>query len=100
MQKERLIELEQLCIDYRMDLSTLNRQSVTANTMSSLSAIYDGNEIDGTIHTPLIDNFNGYITKVKLALLSNCGFVNYDINANNELNILISELNLISFTVE
>ena len=100
MQKDRLIELEELCSEYKMDLSTLNRQSISDKSMSELSKIYDGSDEDGRTPSPLIDNFNGYITKVKLALLSNCGFVNYDVNANNELNTLISELNTINFTPE
>jgi hypothetical protein len=38
---------------------------------------------------PMIDNYGNYVTKIKLALLANCGFVNYNIEDNAKLGDLI-----------
>ena len=37
----------------------------------------------------LVEGFNNYLNKLKIAMLSNCGFIHYDIDQNNELFQLI-----------
>jgi hypothetical protein len=100
MGKDRLIELESVCLQYKMDLSIVNKTSINHSNKINLGAIYDELESVQSNSSPLLENFNSYIMKIKLALLSNCGFVNYDVNANNELNNLINELEEIDFTIE
>ncbi|PLW95251.1 MAG: ABC transporter ATP-binding protein [Marinilabiliales bacterium] len=39
----------------------------------------------GMTFNPMIESYNNFITKIKIALLSNCGFVDYDIMANSQL---------------
>jgi hypothetical protein len=99
MQHERIAELEELCTSYRIDLTALNERPVNSRAEGTLIQIYDANHNDN-VENPLIANFNAYIVKIKLALLSNCGLVNYDVNANNELNRLIEQLENVDFTVE
>jgi hypothetical protein len=42
---------------------------------------------------PMIESYNDFITKIKVALLSNCGFVDYNIIANNQLKTIIDKIN-------
>jgi len=100
MQHERIIELEEICKDYRIDMSALNNLSFKNCDEASLIQIYDGETTNEPSESPLISNLNTYITKIKFALLSNCGMVNYDVDANNELNILIEQLENVNFSVE
>lgn len=99
MQHERISELEEICTSYRIDLTALNERPVNSRAEGSLIQIYDANHND-SVENPLISNFNAYIVKIKLALLSNCGLVNYDVNANNELISLIGQLENVNFSVE
>lgn len=99
MQHERVLELEEICKDYRIDLSALE-VSQDKYSESKLVQIYDGTVSNDKSNNPLIANFNAYIVKIKLALISNCGMVNYDVNANNELNDLIKQLENVNFSIE
>jgi hypothetical protein len=98
MQHERVLELEEICKDYRIDLTALE-VSDDKYSESKLIQIYDGTVSNDKSNSPLIANFNSYIVKIKLALLSNCGMVNYDVNANNELNDLIKQLENVNFSI-
>jgi hypothetical protein len=47
----------------------------------------------------LVEGFNNYLNKFKVAMLSNCGFVQYDIDKNNELGLLIKSVKGYSFEI-
>ena len=46
------------------------------------------------------DGYNKFLLKLKLALLGNCGFVNYDVIENNKLSLIIKRVNELNFTIE
>jgi len=48
----------------------------------------------------MIENYNKYITKLKLSLLSNCGFVTYDVQANNALSGILNNVNALRFEIK
>jgi hypothetical protein len=47
----------------------------------------------------MIDGYNSFLNKFKIAVLSNCGFVHYDIEQNNELNQLIQTAKSYNFEI-
>lgn len=47
----------------------------------------------------MIEGYNSYLNKFKIAVLSNCGFVHYDIEQNNELNQLIKNAKEFNFEI-
>jgi hypothetical protein len=48
----------------------------------------------------MVDGFNNYLNKLKIAMLSNCGFVHYDIEQNNELFQLVQTSRSFMFEVD
>lgn len=48
----------------------------------------------------LVEGYNGYLNKFKIAMLSNCGFVHYDIEQNNELYQLIQTTRDYAFEID
>ena len=50
-------------------------------------------------YNPMVESYINYIIKIKIALLLNCGFVNYDVEANAELGSIINQLNTIHSTL-
>ena len=48
----------------------------------------------------MIANYNKWLSKIKIALISNCGFVNYNVVENHELKELIAELEKLNFSIE
>ena len=49
---------------------------------------------------PMIENYNKYISMFKVALISNCGFVNYDVNANNELVNILKRVDVLNINIQ
>lgn len=97
MSKNRLDELFDLCAEYNEDIDLLKYPSTTVNNDELLS-IYDTGETRQEVAVnPLVDNFRLYLLKMKLAMISNCGFSNYNVEENDKLNEIIEELNTISF---
>jgi hypothetical protein len=47
----------------------------------------------------MVEGYNSYLNKFKIAVLSNCGFVHYDIEQNNELNQLIQTAKDFNFEI-
>ena len=45
----------------------------------------------------MIDNYGDFVTKIKLALLANCGFVNYDLEENAKLGKLLKDIDALNF---
>ena len=96
MQTDRINELKEIAQEYQLDISSLFSEQKNIRE-DDLINIFDNNHISDA---PLINSFNNYILKIKLALLSNCGFVNYNVNANNEINTLLSGLDQIEFKIQ
>ena len=66
-------------------------------TLSLEDIFTNSNDID---YTPMISRYNKFLLKLKLALLGNCGFVNYDVIENNKLSLIIKRVNELNFTIE
>jgi hypothetical protein len=47
----------------------------------------------------MVQGYNNYLNQFKIAMLSNCGFVHYDIGQNNELDQLITTARNFNFEI-
>jgi hypothetical protein len=104
MGDERIDELRIVCEELNIDFSALISNKPLPNKNDLIPFFDNQDSTDSNLNelrfNPMIENYNKYITKLKLSLLSNCGFVNYDVQANNELIILIKKINDLSFTIQ
>ena len=76
-----------LCEEYQIDYKFIDNQEFLQTHKNNLIVnVFDkgGLSMENRDNsTPIIESYNAFVVKMKLALLSNCGFANYDINANN-----------------
>tara|TARA_B110000285_G_scaffold235285_1_gene316073 strand:+ start:4125 stop:6893 length:2769 start_codon:yes stop_codon:yes gene_type:complete len=98
MSDERLEGLNDLGRDFDLDLSLLNEQTVVLE--KSLIDIFDSPASVEQQSIPLIENYSLFILKVRLALLSNCGFASYNVESNNELMEIINNIEELEFKIE
>jgi hypothetical protein len=96
MKEERIQEVMKIAHEYNQDLSLITREG-KGNKSEILLDIYDKMETRDAVAPPLIENFQLFILKLKLAMLSNCGFANYNIASNNQLNEMIQQLESFNF---
>jgi hypothetical protein len=96
MKEERIQEVMKIAHEYNQDLSLITREG-KENKSAVLLDIYDKMETRDAVAPPLIENFQLFILKLKLAMLSNCGFANYNIASNNQLNEMIQQLESFNF---
>jgi hypothetical protein len=96
MQAERVEEVLKIAEEYQIDLKLMARKNQTEQQVELL-AIYDKMDSRDAVHPPLVDNFQRYILKMKLAMISNCGFAQYNIDTNRSLSKLIDELQQVEF---
>jgi hypothetical protein len=96
MKEERIQEVMKIANDYNQDVSLFIKDG-KQDKSEVLLAIYDKMETRDAVAPPLIENFQLYILKLKLAMLSNCGFANYNIASNNQLNEMIQNLDSFDF---
>ena len=88
-----------------MQINSLFENQNQVVDRNSIKTLFDGNTSDSStsneniekIYEPLIKNYNNWMNQIRVALISNCGFVNYDVKANNDLKVLLEEINQISF---
>lgn len=103
MSEARTEELRIICEEHNIDFSELIgiKSLPTKNELIPLfeHQINSKNDSMEPRFDPMIENYNKYLLKLKLALVSNCGFVNYDTQANNELIEIIKRLNELNFSV-
>jgi hypothetical protein len=50
--------------------------------------------------TYMINSYNRFLLKLTLAIHSNCGFVNYDVEANDQLSKLLEQMDVLNFNIE
>jgi hypothetical protein len=99
MRFERIDDVLQVASEYQQEISLL--QKIGENeTREKLLVIYDKADTPDNIPPPLIDNFQLFILKMKLAMLSNCGFAKYNMDANEQLAQLIARLEEMNFSIE
>lgn len=101
MASDRKVELFELCEEYQIDYKFVDNQEFLRTRKNDLIVhIFDkgGLSMENRDNsTPIIESYNAFVVKMKLALLSNCGFANYDINANNALDEIIEEVETLTF---
>jgi hypothetical protein len=98
MKDDRLEELLSIAQIYKQDMRLITRDSIE-DKEDQLLLIYNKMDSVDNVSPPLRENFRLFILKMKLAMLSNCGFVTYDIEQNDSLKVLINQLNEIRFSL-
>jgi hypothetical protein len=98
MKDDRLEELLSIAQIYQQDMTLITRVS-KEDKEAQLLEIYNKLDSIDNVSPPLRENFRLFILKMKLAMLSNCGFVTYDMQQNDSLKELIHQLNEIRFSL-
>jgi hypothetical protein len=102
---EKLKELETISSDFELNYETLISSNNSYVNEIVIKNIFDNisnndvNAIDDGLNA-MIANYNKWLSKIKIALISNCGFVNYNVVENHELKELIAELEKLNFSIE
>ena len=99
MSEERLAELHEIGNSFNMDMKLLNNRD-NGTTDETLINVFDAPASVEQQSIPLIENYSLFILKIRLALLSNCGFANYDVKSNDELSSIISNIESLDFKLE
>ena len=99
MSGDRLTELHEIGNSFKMDMKLLNNRNNGA-TEETLINVFDAPASVEQQSIPLIENYSLFILKIRLALLSNCGFANYDVKSNDELSSIISNIESLDFKLE
>jgi len=89
MSTERIEELQVVAKEYNIPHTILLEQIKSNVEEREMIDLFDS-ESDRSAKllaemAPMLENYNQYIARIKLALISNCGFVNYNVQANDEL---------------
>jgi hypothetical protein len=100
---EKVSELELISEEYGFKAQGTLKPDNTQVTDEVLVEVFDGLSNSGANFLedmrPMIDNYGNYVTKVKLALLANCGFVNYNLEDNAKLGELIKDIDSLNFNL-
>ena len=103
MSSERLEELKQIASIYNMNLESVTEEAAIPDK-SSLKDFFNADKTTESSSTAdftyMIGSYNRFLLKLKLAILSNCGFVNYDVEANDQLSKLIEHMDVLNFNLE
>ena len=97
LSSEELNEIQEVGVQYNLDFKeaiNFEEKNISDQELKNLfDQISDTNldELLITSWSPLLKNYNLWFSKLKISMLANCGFVNYDEIANNELKILLSK---------
>lgn len=94
---DKLNEIEELKQDFPIDFAILRNENLGVSE-KELKDLFDGmgNKLSNS-SSQLSDAFRLYIQKIKVVLLSNCGFVNFDIQSNTLLNDLVNRMEQLNF---
>ena len=86
---EKLNDIEELKGDFPVDFLMLKSENNSV-TEKELKDLFEGmgNKLNQS-SSQLSDAFRQYIQKIKVVLLSNCGFVSYDIQSNIQLSEIV-----------
>jgi|GEM_PF-5195617 hypothetical protein len=96
MKPERVDEVLKIAEEFKIDLKLMNKKS-HVEQQNTLLAIYDKMDSRDAVSPPLIDNFQLYVLKMKLAMISNCGFAEYNIDSNRSLSQIIEKMQQLEF---
>jgi len=98
MKDDRIDEVIKIAKIFSQDLTLLIRDE-NENKQKILMDIYDKMDTVDNLPPPLINNFRLFVLKMKLAMLSNCGFVNYNVTENEKLKVLLEKVQEIDFNL-
>lgn len=99
--KEELEEINLVAKQYDLDFSPIlefyEKRIEDKELKELFDQISDNNFNDLLLSnwSPLLKIYNTWFAKLKISMLANCGFVNYDEIANNDLKVIISGLSLL-----
>ena len=98
MSDNKIEEFKKIANDFKINFNELTHDESVVKK-EELTFIFEekSNDIN---YAPMIARYNKFILKLKLALLGNCGFVNYDVVENNKLSIMINKVNELDFSIE
>jgi hypothetical protein len=103
MSSDRLDELKQIASMYNISLQLVTEEA----NLPDKAELKDFFNADKTTEssgmadfTYMIKSYNRFLLKLKLAILSNCGFVNYDVEANDQLSKLLEQMDVLNFNIE
>ena len=94
--KNQVISLASTYQEIELESLMIRSNEVSEYEISKLFDEDDSTN-DLTITFPVVDHYKNFITKIQLILLSNCGFRNYDVEANSKLEKLISQISHLNF---
>jgi hypothetical protein len=104
MQNDMISELGAVSPALVKDILKLNSDN-SISSKSELEKLFIENDMSNTsalttTMNPMITSYNNFLLKLKMAILCNCGFVNYDVKANARLKELIGCVEELSFNME
>ena len=103
---DKLNELEKINENYDLNLSKISITGIKNIDENDIKNMFDNslnensNNIANLDLTAMIENYNTWLNKIKIALISNCGFVNYDVEANIELKEIIISIENLEFNID
>jgi len=95
----RLIEIKTVCDEMKVDVSFLF-DSEMDDDLPELESLFVPLESGKAEFNPVVENFNKYVLKIKLALISNCGNASFNIEENNKLGEIISKCEKLEFKID
>jgi hypothetical protein len=96
MKEDRINEIVKIAKTFNQNLNLLTREHIS-DYDTELKRIYDQTDSLDSIDIPKSENFQLFTLKIKLAMLSNCGFALEDENMNESLSKILHKLNLLKF---
>lgn len=104
MQNDMIAELAAVTPVLAKEILKLNSDN-SISSKSELEKLFLENDMDNASAiamtlNPMITSYNNFLLKLKMAVLCNCGFVNYDVRANARLKELIGSVEELSFNME
>ena len=96
MKEDRINEIFQIAEEFHLDVNLLKIQEQVPDS-HSLETIYENADSMEGPPPPVFDHFRAYITKMKLAMISNCGFARYNQEMISSLNNLLNRLETLEF---
>ena len=96
MKEDRINEIVKIAKTFKQNLNLLTREHIS-DYDTELKRIYDQTDSLDSIDIPKSENFQLFTLKIKLAMLSNCGFALEDENMNESLSKILHKLNLLKF---
>lgn len=87
---EELVEIENLKSNNNFNYY----HPTTVVDVNSIENLFENNvDEKTTVNSVVLEKYNKWIEFFRISLLVNCGFVNYDENANNQLKALMNDFN-------